>query len=279
MGCYSINTLFTDNAFLFLLSRDRIIRDERLYFVEVELPEVLTFVGGFKPMTLGEYVNWWHECPWTVHFDKDDSMSLVWFVSGGSGLYEGRCLAVDQTGQTVMFHAGSRNSLQSALSEMVVRRGDALPENVYSLAEAVDVLKEEMPSPEVYDRCLGQFYLRVKNFQEAEEDRCKKAERQVGEYKLRWYKAVFRLKKDEASQLYYEYIDDYLRIEELKAKEFSTFAETKERHGLQLNMILNITRSVPKLFPEFVEKRFSTDIDIDGIVAALNDFMENGYMC
>ena len=56
MGCYSMNTLFTDNAFLFLLSRDRIIRDERLYFVEVELPEVLTFVGGFKPMTLGEYV-------------------------------------------------------------------------------------------------------------------------------------------------------------------------------------------------------------------------------
>ena len=205
-------------------------------------------------------------------------MSLVWFVSGGLGLYDGRCLAVDQTGQTVMFHVGSRNSLRSALSEVAVRRGDVLPENVYSLAEAVDILKEEKPSPEVYDRCLGQFYLRVKKFQDAEDDRCKKAERQVAEYKRRWYKAVFRLKKDEALQLYNEYISDYRRIEALKEKSTPTLADARERHGLELNMILNITRSIPKLFPEFVEKRFSTDIDVDGIVAALNDFMENEHL-
>ena len=56
-------------------------------------------------------------------------------------------------------------------------------------------------------------------------------------------------------------------------------ADARERHGLELNMILNITRSIPNLFPEFVEKRFSTDIDIDGIVAALNDFMESEHLC
>ena len=209
--------LFTDNAFLFLVNRERIIRDERLYYVKVELPYELTYIGGFSPITLGEYVSWWHECPWTVHFDNHDSMSLVWFVSGGLGLYDGRC--------------------------------------------------------------LGQFYLRVKKFQDAEDDRCKKAERQAAEYKRRWYKAVFRLKKDEALQLYNEYISDYRRIEAFKEKSSPTLADARERHGLELNMILNITRGIPKLFPEFVEKRFSTDIDVDGIVAALNDFMENEHLC
>ena len=216
MSFDSMNAEFTDNAFLFLVNRERIIRDERLYYVKVELPYELTYIGGFSPITLGEYVSWWHECPWTVHFDNHDSMSLVWFVSGGLGLYDGRC--------------------------------------------------------------LGQFYLRVKKFQDAEDDRCKKAERQAAEYKRRWYKAVFRLKKDEALLLYYEYISDYRRIEALKEKSTPTLADARERHGLELNMILNITRSIPKLFPEFVEKRFSTDIDVDGIVAALNDFMENEHL-
>ena len=119
----------------------------------------------------------------------------------------------------------------------------------------------------------------MKKFQETEDDRCKKAERQVAEYKRRWYKAVFRLKKDEALQLYNEYISDYRRIEAFKEKSSPTLADVRERHGLELNMILNITRSIPNLFPEFVEKRFSTDIDVDGIVAALNDFMENEHLC
>ena len=186
-----MNAEFTDNAFLFLVNRERIIRDERLYYVKVELPYELTYIGGFSPITLGEYVSWWHECPWTVHFDNHG----------------------------------------------------------------------------------------VKKFQDAEDDRCKKAERQAAEYKRRWYKAVFRLKKDEALLLYYEYISDYRRIEALKEKSTPTLADARERHGLELNMILNITRSIPKLFPEFVEKRFSTDIDVDGIVAALNDFMENEHLC
>ena len=67
-------------------------------------------------------------------------------------------------------------------------------------------------------------------------------------------------------------------LEAFKEKSSPTLADVRERHGLELNMILNITRSIPKLFPEFVEKRFSTDIDVDGIVAALNDFMENEHL-
>lgn len=279
MSFDSMNAEFTDNAFLFLVNRERIIRDERLYYVKVELPYELTYIGGFSPITLGEYVSWWHECPWAVRFDDDDSMSLVWFVADIPGKYENRCLAVDQTGQIVMFHAGSLSPMRSGLWEVTERRGKFMPENVYSLAEAVNILKEEMPSPEVYDRCLGQFYLQVKKAQAEDEDRCKKAERQVAEYKRRWYKAVFRLKKDEALQLYNEYISDYRRIEAFKEKSSPTLADVRERHGLELNMILNITRSIPKLFPEFVEKRFSTDIDVDGIVAALNDFMENEHLC
>ena len=42
MSFDSMNAEFTDNAFLFLVNRERIIRDERLYYVKVELPYELT---------------------------------------------------------------------------------------------------------------------------------------------------------------------------------------------------------------------------------------------
>ena len=53
MSFCSMNAEFTDNAFLFLVNRKRIIRDERLYYVKVELPDELTYIGGFSPITLG----------------------------------------------------------------------------------------------------------------------------------------------------------------------------------------------------------------------------------
>lgn len=262
-----MNKLFTDNAFLFLVSRERILKDERLSYVPVELPEELAYIGDFMPITLGEYVDWWYECPWTVHFDGEDKMSLVWFVSKGPGEFENRCLAVDQRGETVMFTASASIPLCSELLKVTARHGERVRQKgVYSLKEAIGILKEEMPSQEVYDRCLGQFYLHSKKAQDEYEGRCVKAERLAAEYKRRWYKAVFRLKKDEAQQLY-ECIRDYRQIDIL--------ADVKESIRQRLNVYISVSRRVSELFPEFVDNRFSTKIDVEGVVSALNEFMEN----
>lgn len=273
-----MNKLFTDNAFIFLANRERILLDKRLFYAPVEVSRELAYIGNFEPMTLGEYVEWWHECPWSVHFDDDDRISLVWYVSEGPGKYDNRCLAVDEKGEMNMFSVSTSQPLRSGLFNVIQRhKQDVRPQVVYSLQEAVVVLSGKILEQEIYTNRLKEFCQHVKKALLEDEDRYAKAVKQVSDYKKKWYKAVFHLKSNSAAELYSEYRSDATFIEELKNRKKPSSEDIKLLHTLRLQGVLRMSRRIPELFPEFVHHKFSTDIDLEGITEALTDYMENGY--
>jgi hypothetical protein len=150
--------LFTDNAFLFLANRERIMNDSRMFLTPIYVNNGLAYSGAFKTATLGGYIEWWINSPHSVIIDKDGKMSLIWFLSGSPLSGANSCSSVNEEGRTEIVSVSYFRELWPKFAEIVniYQKPMSLYE-AYSLSEVVDILKRETIK-EFYDRSIAEFF-------------------------------------------------------------------------------------------------------------------------
>lgn len=150
--------LFTDNAFLIVANRERILNDSRLLLTLVPVRNGLAYTGAFPTATLGVYVEWWQNTPYSVMFDEEDNtMSLIWFLSGSPLTGSNSCSKVYEDGRTetacVGFFIELWPNFNRILSDYIEPKRLY---QAYGLHEAIDILKRETTA-EDYAKSLNEF--------------------------------------------------------------------------------------------------------------------------
>lgn len=92
--------LFTDNAFMLLEEQEHIMSDSRLFLAQVPIESGLAYVGsgGFRNPTLGVYIEWWLNCPYSSVEDRNGRKWLVYKLAGSPLSGCNCCGLVDQDG-------------------------------------------------------------------------------------------------------------------------------------------------------------------------------------
>ncbi len=95
-----LQKLFLDNAFNLLDCHERILGDSRIFLTQVPIESGLAYVGsrGFANPTLGVYLEWWLNCPYSSIEDKDGHKWLIYKLAGSPQTGRNKCGLVDQNG-------------------------------------------------------------------------------------------------------------------------------------------------------------------------------------
>lgn len=228
--------LFTDNAFLILANRERILRDSRMLLTPLPIRNGLAYSGAFSTATLGVYIEWWMNAPYSVLFDEeDDSMSLVWYVSGSPLSGSNLCSKVTEEGKTETVSVPFFIKLWPKFGDILADYSN--PKRLYeayTLPEVIDILKHETTA-EDYAESIKRFHYQAKvALLNAElnswKDRYKSATDEIDDYRHKWHLALIQSKLDEVKIFYNNYMRKKeavnTRIEEL----------TKENHNLKKDL-------------------------------------------
>lgn len=94
--------MFTDNAFLFLRNKERILSDSRMFLAPVPIQSGIAWTGtsGFQRPTLGIYLEWWMNCKGGTQTDSKGKDWLVYHLAGFPGSGRNHCAQVDEEGNT-----------------------------------------------------------------------------------------------------------------------------------------------------------------------------------
>lgn len=94
--------LFTDNAFVFLDNRERILSDSRMFLCPIQVQSGLAYTGtgGFNHPTLGIYLEWWKYCTSASIIEDNDNEWLVYQIAGSPLSGGNRCGIVNPFGET-----------------------------------------------------------------------------------------------------------------------------------------------------------------------------------
>lgn len=234
-----LRNLFTDNAFLILANRERILNDSRMLLTPLCVRNGLAYSGAFQTATLGVYLEWWINAPYSVLFDEqDDAMSLIWYVSGSPLSGGNLCSKVTEDGKTETVRVPFFIKLWPKFTDILADYHDAKKlYQAYTLTEVIDTLKSET-TEEFYKESIRQFHHQAKvrllntrlkdlerNYEKLKEER--------DSYEKECHFALFQLKKDEITAFYKEYL---LREENLKDRKEELDRENRElkrklRHG------------------------------------------------
>lgn len=95
-----LQKLFLANAFKLLECRERILGDSRMFLTQVPVESGLAYVGsdGFADPTLGVYIEWWVNCPYSSVVDKDGCKWLIYRLAGSPLSERNKCGLVDRDG-------------------------------------------------------------------------------------------------------------------------------------------------------------------------------------
>lgn len=95
-----LQKLFLDNAFKLLEYHERILGDSRMFLTQVPIERGLAYVGGrgFANPTLGVYLEWWLNCPYSSVEDKDGHKWLIYQLAGSPLTGRNKCGLVDRDG-------------------------------------------------------------------------------------------------------------------------------------------------------------------------------------
>lgn len=202
--------LFTDNAFLILANRKRILSDSRMLLATVPVRNGLAYSGAFSTPTLGVYLEWWADCHYSVMFGDGGKMSLIWYLSGSPLNGSNCCSKVGEDGVTETTHVHFFIKLWPKFVDILseYREPKRLYE-AYTLPEVIEILKKEM-TDESYRESIGEFRFKANDalyrdrMQELEKN-YNNPKKQSDGYERKWHKALFALRKERLTAFYVEY--------------------------------------------------------------------------
>ncbi len=235
----NLQKLFTDNSFLILANRKRILNDSRMLLTPVTVRNGLAYTGAFSTATLGVYIEWWHNCPYSVLFgEKDDTMSLIWYLSGSPLSGGNLCSMVTEDGKAETVRVHFFRKLWPKFTDILADYHDAKElYQAYTLPEVIDILKRET-TKEFYTESIKEFRYQAKvNLLNAQlrdwEENYESLKEKCDKYEKEWHFALFQLKKEEIAAFHKEY---NLRKENLQNRKEELAKENQElkrklRHG------------------------------------------------
>ena len=232
----SMQKLFTDNAFLILANRERILNDSRMLLAPVCVRNGLAYSGAFQAATLGVYIEWWLNCPYSILFDeKNDTMAMIWYLSGSPLSGGNLCAKVTEDGKTETVRVPFFRKLWPKFTDILADYHDAKElYRAYTLPEVIDILKPETKE-ESYKESIKQFYYEAKirllnaKLQEWKE-RWERTQETCNDYQHKWHIALIDSRLDKVRSFYKDYMQRKealrIRIEEL----------TENNHNLKVRL-------------------------------------------
>lgn len=138
--------LFTDNAFLFLDNRERILSDSRMYLCPIPVQSGIAYTGtrGFNRPTLGIYLEWWKYCAAASVLEENDEEWLVYKIAGSPMSGSNRCGLVSPFGETKTKQVLSFINLWPLFMKINCRYDDAKERYAaYTLGQVLSILGEK----------------------------------------------------------------------------------------------------------------------------------------
>ena len=232
----ALRNLFTDNAFLILANRERILNDSRMLLTPLCVRNGLAYSGAFQTATLGVYIEWWINAPYSVLFDeKDDTMSLIWYVSGSPLNGGNLCSNVTKDGKTETVRVPFFRKLWPKFADIIADYHE--PKKLYqayTLPKVIDILKRET-TEDFYRESIRQFSYEAKiRLLNAElddwKDRWKRTQETCDDYQHKWHIALINPRLDKVKSFY----EDYMQRKE--ALRIRTEELTKDNHNLKTRL-------------------------------------------
>lgn len=227
--------LFTDNAFLILANRERILSDSRMMLTPVCVRNGLAYSGAFQTATLGVYIEWWLNAPYSVLFDENDEMSLIWFVSGSPLSGGNLCSKVAENGVTDTVRVPFFRELWPKFADIIADYHESKRlYQAYTLPEVIEILKRETTA-ENYAESIDRFHYQAKvALLNAElcswKDRYKREVEECNEYQHKWHLALIQSRLDKVEVFY----KNYIRKKEIMSTRIEEL--TKENHKLKKDL-------------------------------------------
>ena len=232
----TLQKLFIDNAFLILANRERILNDSRMLLTPLCVRNGLAYSGAFQTATLGVYIEWWINAPYSVLFDeKDDAISLIWYVSGSPLSGGNLCSKVTEDGKTETVRVPFFRKLWPKLADIIADYHNAkMLYQAYTLSEVIDILKRET-TEEFYRESIREFHHQAKvRLLNAElndwKDRWKRSQEMSDDYQHKWHIALIQSRLDKVKSFYEDYMQ---RKESLRIR---TDELTEDNHNLKAKL-------------------------------------------
>ena len=303
----NLQKLFTDNSFLILANRKRILNDSRMLLTPVTVRNGLAYTGAFSTATLGVYIEWWHNCPYSVLFgEKDDTMSLIWYLSGSPLSGGNLCSMVTEDGKAETVRVHFFRKLWPKFTDILADYHDAKElYQAYTLPEVIDILKRET-TKEFYTESIKEFRYQAKvNLLNAQlrdwEENYESLKEKCDKYEKEWHFALFQLKKEEIVAFYKEYnlrkenlqnrkeelakenreLKRKLRHKELTNKEYQPLLSANKKEIEQLKWKLDeyANESISTLVPKLAEGAIGLSFgDLDKILSEIAEFVKSSSL-
>ena len=303
----NLQKLFTDNSFLILANRKRILNDSRMLLTPVTVRNGLAYTGAFSTATLGVYIEWWHNCPYSVLFgEKDDTMSLIWYLSGSPLSGGNLCSMVTEDGKAETVRVHFFRKLWPKFTDILADYHDAKElYQAYTLPEVIDILKRET-TKEFYTESIKEFRYQAKvNLLNAQlrdwEENYESLREKCDKYEKEWHFALYQLKKDEIVVFYKEYnlrkenlqnrkeelakenreLKRKLRHKELTNKEYQPLLSANKKEIEQLKWKLDeyANESISTLVPKLAEGAIGLSFgDLDKILSEIAEFVKSSSL-
>lgn len=303
----NLQKLFTDNAFLILANHERILSDSRMLLAPVTVRNGLAYSGAFQTATLGVYIEWWLNCPYSVLFDeKDDTMALIWYLSGSPLSGGNLCSQVYENGKAETVRVLFFRKLWPKFTDILADYHDAKKlYQAYTLPEVIDILKRET-TEKFYKESLKEFHYQAKvkllNAQLRDwEQNYESLREKCDQYEKEWHFALFQLKKDEIVAFYKEYnlrkenlqnrkeelakenreLKRKLRHKELTNKEYQPLLSANKKEIEQLKWKLDeyANESISTLVPKLAEGAIGLSFgDLDKILSEIAEFVKSSSL-
>ena len=303
----NLQKLFTDNSFLILANRKRILNDSRMLLTPVTVRNGLAYTGAFSTATLGVYIEWWHNCPYSVLFgEKDDTMSLIWYLSGSPLSGGNLCSMVTEDGKAETVRVHFFRKLWPKFTDILADYHDAKElYQAYTLPEVIDILKRET-TKEFYTESIKEFRYQAKvNLLNAQlrdwEENYESLREKCDKYEKEWHFALYQLKKDEIVVFYKEYnlrkenlqnrkeelakenreLKRKLRHKELTNKEYQPLLSANKKEIEQLKWELDeyANESISTLVPKLAEGAIGFSFGyLDKILSEIAEFVKSSSL-
>ena len=303
----NLQKLFTDNSFLILANRKRILNDSRMLLTPVTVRNGLAYTGAFSTATLGVYIEWWHNCPYSVLFgEKDDTMSLIWYLSGSPLSGGNLCSMVTEGGKAETVRVHFFRKLWLKFTDILADYHDAKElYQAYTLPEVIDILKRET-TKEFYTESIKEFRYQAKvNLLNAQlrdwEENYESLREKCDKYEKEWHFALYQLKKDEIVVFHKEYnlrkenlqnrkeelakenreLKRKLRHKELTNKEYQPLLSANKKEIEQLKWELDeyANESISTLVPKLAEGAIGFSFgDLDKILSEIAEFVKSSSL-
>ncbi len=302
-----LQKLFTDNAFLILANRERILNDSRMLLTPVSVRNGLAYSGAFQTATLGVYIEWWINAPYSVLFDeKDDAMSLIWYLSGSPLSGGNLCSMVTEDGKTETVRVPFFRKLWPKFTDILANYHDAKRlYQAYTLPEVIDILRRET-TEKIYTENIKEFHYQAKvNLLNAQlrdwEENYESLKEKCDKYEKEWHFALFQLKKDEIVAFHKEYnlrkenfqnrkeelakenqeLKRKLHQKELTNKEYQPLLSANKKEIEQLKWELDeyANESISTLVPKLAEGEIRLSFgDLDKILSEIAEFVKSSSL-